>query len=100
MRSRESLSMHPLTPYGWSDRVAALYASASDGIPGAMPARVVRADRGVHVVALADDLASVRARFDDPPVTGDWAVVVADEFDDPWITHLLPRWSSLSRADP
>ena len=99
---KASLEVPSLIPYGWSDRVAALFTDVTDTVPDAEPGRVVRSDRGVHVIAVAGGLVSARAStdLDAPPVTGDWAAVVTDEFGDPWLAALLPRWSSLSRADP
>lgn len=102
---------HPLAAYGWSDRVAALFAAAADGTPGAVPGRVTRADRGSVLVATpsgpvrADPFGTTarRAGLDTVPVTGDWLAVTAGDggdAQDTAVVAVLPRWSTISRKDP
>lgn len=84
-------SLEALKPYGWNDRVSALFAGHLDS--GDYPARVVRVERiramvagpaGEHFVATTVPLA-----------VGDWVLVGGDGAGQP-----RPRWSSLARADP
>lgn len=94
-----------LGPFGWNARVAALAASATaDGEPG----RVVRVDRGASIVQLASATEPVAiatdqgARADIVPVVGDWVVVTTIDVASAelGIAEVLPRWSSITRADP
>ena len=93
-----------LTSYGWSDRVAALYAAVER--PGTTPGRVARADRGscLVVTEAGAERASVhgtlsrQAGLGQAPATGDWVAVVAQPH--PAVVALLPRWSAISRKDP
>jgi ribosome biogenesis GTPase len=79
-----------LRPYGWSDHWSALLA------PGRRPARVVRHDGQLVVVATPELRAvPVRAKADDL-VVGDW--VGLD--DDGAIADVLPRRSLLRRGAP
>ena len=96
-----------LTAYGWSDRVAALFAAVD--APGAVPGRVVRADRGSALVATAAGTvradpfgtAARRAGLDTVPVTGDWVAVAPPAGgDEAAVLAVLPRWSAVSRKDP
>jgi ribosome biogenesis GTPase len=82
-----------LSAYGWSERVATLFASeliASSARPG----RVTRVERGAVVVI--DGTGAERTFL---PVSaeavGDWVIV-----DGQRLVGLLPRWSSLDRQDP
>lgn len=78
--------MHALTPYGWSDRVAALAADAGSAAVG----RVVRVDAGRTLVA---DGSGVVAFPTTPGVTaGDWVTIANGTVD-----AILPRWSALVR---
>jgi len=89
------LSTHPLAPFGWSDRVAALFGDLSH-----VPARVVRVDRDRVLVVTAD---AESAAFADPlPAVGDWiAVEPSGHSDIPYrLVACVPRWSELSRLDP
>lgn len=100
---------HPLAAYGWSDRVAALY--AAEDRPGTFPGRVARADRGSVLVATptgtvrADPFGTTarRAGLDTVPVTGDWLALAAGDSGDTGgaaVVAVLPRWSAVSRKDP
>lgn len=100
---------HPLAAYGWSDRVAALFAAAADDVPGAVPGRVIRSDRGSVLVATPDGsvradpfgTAARQAALDTVPVTGDWVVVTGQDGDEAAaVVRVLPRWSAISRKDP
>jgi ribosome biogenesis GTPase / thiamine phosphate phosphatase len=86
---------HPLLPYGWSDRVAALL--ADDLAVGGEPARVVRVDRGWAQVEAAGGRRSVEldATDDTTIAAGDWVVL-----DDTGIASIATRWSALERRDP
>lgn len=82
-----------LVPYGWSDRVAALYFSQPGGNMGT-PARVSRVERSACVVvdaSGAERLLPMAA----PVAIGDWVVAGADR-----VEAVLARWSSLERQDP
>ena len=78
--------MHPLTPYGWSDRVGALAADAAPAEVG----RVVRVDAGRTLVACADGVLAYPTTPD--ATAGDWVTVA-----DGRVTGILPRWSALVR---
>jgi ribosome biogenesis GTPase len=81
-----------LVPFGWSDRVLALYTSCADG--EGSPARVTRVERSGCFVAGADG--EERLVHAEPlPAVGDW-VAVADGA----VLCVMPRWSALDRADP
>lgn len=86
---------HPLAPFGWSDRVAALFG----GEPH-LPARVVRVDRDRALVATVEGESSALA--DPLPAVGDWVgLVPSGRADVPWrIAVVAPRWCELSRLDP
>lgn len=96
---------HPLAPYGWSDRVAALFATVD--VDGAVPGRVTRVDRGSSMVATpagpvrADPfgVAARRAGLQEVPATGDWVAVVDEPGDGAHVVAVLPRWSAISRKD-
>ena len=88
-----------LRPYGWDDRVEALY--RTEASEHTEPARVVRVERGGSFIRsrrgehLADSGSSEAA-----PAVGDWVVA---SFSDPTavtVEAVLPRWSSLRRQDP
>jgi ribosome biogenesis GTPase len=89
-----------LTPYGWSDRWAALYADFRGSDPPSAPvapARVVRHDGSAVLAASAAGVRSlpVLATVDPPPVVGDWVVITDDA-----VVGTLPRMSLLRRRDP
>lgn len=97
---------HPLAAYGWSDRVAALFAAVD--ATGAVPGRVVRADRGSVLVALPDGILRAepfgttarQAGLRTAPVTGDWVAVTSGAGRETAVVAVLPRWSAISRQDP
>ena len=78
-------------PYGWDERVAALYASvaSSEHVPG----RVGRVDRDRCTVRTVDG--TVRAAALVLPVTGDWVALRLRPA--PAVDVVLPRWSALDR---
>jgi ribosome biogenesis GTPase / thiamine phosphate phosphatase len=81
-----------LVPFGWSDRVLALYTSCADG--ECTPARVTRVERsGCFAVGPDGEERLLRAQL--LPAVGDWVAVAAGA-----VLHVLPRWSALNRADP
>jgi ribosome biogenesis GTPase len=93
---------------GWSDRWAAQFEPFSGS--GLDPGRVVRADRGSVLVALADAvaraqpsrrlLAGARGAADLPAV-GDWVALMDEHnLDMPLIEAILPRAGAITRADP
>jgi ribosome biogenesis GTPase / thiamine phosphate phosphatase len=97
-----------LVPYGWDDRVAALWA----GVPAdAVPGRVISAARGRLFVRTADGtvLATANAAGwadDDEPVvptTGDWVGLSPDPAGGGdglrTVLGVLPRWSQIARVD-
>jgi ribosome biogenesis GTPase len=83
-----------LARYGWSDRVAALVASADPAASsegrGAEPARVVRVDRDRCQVVTPSGERTVTA--DRLPAVGDWVLL-----DDDRVAVVLERWSALQR---
>lgn len=88
---------HRLAAYGWNDRWAALFASASEDRLEAVPGRVVQHD-GVALLTVFDDVprhVPTPRDLDPLPVVGDW-LVVADE----QVVEVLPRTSLLRRRDP
>lgn len=98
-----SLTFDVLVPYGWSDRVLALYVSCTDAVQDhggggpsepLSPARVVRVTRS-SCVAVFPDGAERRLRGEPLPAVGDWIAAEAD-----WVRAVLPRWSALTRGDP
>ena len=84
-----------LAPYGFSERVQALWNETTDKTATfARPARVVRVDGATCRVACDDgEERSCRARTQ--LAVGDWVAVDGDV-----IEGVLPRWSALTRADP
>jgi ribosome biogenesis GTPase len=95
-----------LLPFGWDDRVAALFAGLA--MPGAVPGRVTRVDRGSSLVITAGGTvraspygpAAKQAGLDGVPATGDWVAVAPDQGDEHGIVAILPRRSAISRKDP
>ena len=85
----DDLRLHaPLAPYGWDDRVAALFDADAGG--AGEPARVTTVHRGECDVVTRTG----RRRVTSPPgvATGDWVVVT-----DHQIELVLPRRSALTR---
>lgn len=98
---------HPLTPWGWSDRVAELAAAVTGGPEAGEVGRLFRVERGMDMVRLADrDVRPSRAHLlyrqadhPRPPATGDWVVVTEDD-GEPVITTLLDPFTVITRRDP
>jgi ribosome biogenesis GTPase / thiamine phosphate phosphatase len=86
------LTTDALVPFGWSDRVLALYTSCADA--ACTPARVTRVERS-GCFAIGPDGEERLLRAELLPAVGDW-IAVADGA----VRHVLPRWSALQRADP
>lgn len=94
-----------LVSLGWSERWEALFAPY--GAEGLVPARVIRADRGMPLVATACGavraMPAVRLRKasadGDMPAAGDWVALDADEgHETPLIEAVLERSSAFVRA--
>ncbi|QYG91233.1 ribosome small subunit-dependent GTPase A [Iamia sp. SCSIO 61187] len=86
-----------LPALGWSDRWAALAATAAEDLRApSTPGRVIRHDGALVTVATADELVAVPvlASIDPAPVVGDW-VLVADGA----VRATLERLSLLRRRD-
>ncbi|MGW5378565.1 ribosome small subunit-dependent GTPase A [Nocardia sp. NPDC003999] len=85
-----------LVPYGWTEAVAAQYASMIE--EDCVPARVIRMDRSECDVATPDGLARARCPRPDSEVsglcTGDWVAVDATSA----VRRLLPRRSAIMRS--
>jgi ribosome biogenesis GTPase / thiamine phosphate phosphatase len=80
-----------LLAFGWNDRWAALLGDLE--LPGAVPARVVRRDRGWVTAATPDGVQSVEiAGQTTEIVTGDWVALV-----DGRVATILPRKGVLRR---
>jgi ribosome biogenesis GTPase len=85
------LSFEGLHPFGWCERVAALFEpSLHDGFE---PARVIGVERGFIRVATTDD--DERMLPGVGPVVGDWVALDGQQ-----VVDTMPRWSSLERLDP
>jgi ribosome biogenesis GTPase / thiamine phosphate phosphatase len=81
-----------LVPFGWSGRVQALWNELGD--PTLLAGRVVRVERRRCRVACAQgEERMVVPRV--PVGVGDWVAI-----DGAAVTHLLPRWSAVTRLDP
>jgi ribosome biogenesis GTPase len=82
-----------LSAYGWSERVATLFASEVAS-SSARPGRVTRVERGAVVVI---DATGAEQPFSptSAEAVGDWVVV-----DGQRLVGVLARWSSLDRQDP
>ncbi len=97
-----------LVPYGWDDRVAALYASTDPDPDPARhaPGRVVRIDYDRCIVTTGND-SPLQATAWPLPTTGDWVrLYFVDDGPEgistgapPNVDHVLPRWSALARED-
>jgi ribosome biogenesis GTPase len=93
-----------LVPYGWDDRVAALYASTDPDPDFAVhvPGRVVRIDYDRCLVATPTGGPPVAATAWPLPATGDWVRLRFTEDGSgapPTVDEVLPRWSALARED-
>ena len=92
---------HPLTPYGWSDRVAALTHDFTQ------PGRVVRVEYGSgQVMTVAGErtawwtgTTSRQAGVEESPAVGDWVDVVEEGDGSFAVGGLAERWSTLRRGD-
>ncbi len=92
-----------LVPYGWDERVAALWSEVAGP---AVPGRVTTAARGRVFVRTADDLVLATANpagwaeGDEAvvPTTGDW-VGVSPDGGLRTVLAVLPRWSRIARVD-
>ncbi|MGH8982245.1 MAG: ribosome small subunit-dependent GTPase A [Acidimicrobiales bacterium] len=82
----------PLVPYGWSDRVLALWRDIE--APGLRPARIARVDRGSCVV-VTDEGRETRMGIAEPVAVGDWVATRGSV-----ICAIVPRWSAIERQDP
>ncbi len=86
-----------LAALGWSDRWAALAATAAEELRApSMPGRVIRHDGALVTVATADGLEAVPvlASIEPPPVVGDWVLVAEGA-----VRATLDRSSLLRRRD-
>lgn len=85
-------SFAALVPYGFSERVQALWNECER--PLARPGRVLRVDGATCRVACHDGVERMcRARA--PVAVGDWVTVDGDV-----VEEVLPRWSAVTREDP
>lgn len=97
-----------LAALGYSDRERALFASLAES--GMQPARVVRVDRGLPLVASADGIeraepATHLVKTNDAAmsraVVGDWVALARPEGHEmPIIEAILPRHGAFTRQDP
>lgn len=81
-----------LGPFGWTDRVLALFNEVADST--VEPARVVRVERSACVSVFADG-AEKLLHAPVLPAVGDWIAARGEV-----VAATLPRWSQLTRADP
>jgi ribosome biogenesis GTPase len=91
-----------LVPYGWDDRVAALYASTDPDPAVHVPGRVIRIDYDRALVATGADSGPVQATAWPLPATGDWVRLrLTDDGSNtpPAVDEVLRRWSALTRED-
>ncbi|MFJ9679183.1 ribosome small subunit-dependent GTPase A [Streptomyces sp. NPDC101194] len=92
---------HPLSPYGWDDDWAAVFAPYAE--QGLLPGRVVRVDRGQCDVVTAHGTLRADTAFVVPrdPMrivcTGDWVAVDPDG-DPRFVRTLLPRRTAFVRS--
>ena len=86
----------PLRCVGWDDRVAALFAAVAG--EGRQPARVVRVERSVSIVATADGERPARSAV--LPAVGDWVAVTTGPANEVTVEAVVERWSALARRDP
>ena len=86
---------HALVPYGWDDRVAALFSYEAN--PDAIAGRVIRVDRD-RVTVITDSDESRFARGDPLPSIGDWVGLSEGGPDgDLFVRSVLTRRSVLGR---
>ncbi|MFC1443298.1 ribosome small subunit-dependent GTPase A [Streptacidiphilus sp. N1-10] len=103
--STPSDTAHPLARYGWDELCAEQFRGHAEA--GLLPGRVVRVDRGLCEVVVADGGEAVPLRADIAPVavhdplhyvcTGDWAAV-GPAASGPAVRALLPRRTSVVRS--
>jgi ribosome biogenesis GTPase / thiamine phosphate phosphatase len=87
-----------LADVGWDDEWAAVFAALAP--PGALAARVARADRGACTVLAPGNLRVTSGRR--PVATGDWVIVGPGPLPDdlPTVIDVLPRRSAFVRERP
>ncbi len=103
----DGVDPHPLTQFGWNDRVAALVADeqlVGDEAEERRPGRVVRVDRGIALVQVADrsdplPVPTMLAPKADVFAVGDWILVPLAGLPETGPLTILPRWSAISRLD-
>lgn len=86
-----------LLPYGWGDRWAALFASATEELPSARPGRVARHDGVGLLVATGGEVPEavpIPSTEGSSVVVGDWVVLGDDG-----VVGVLDRTSLLRRQD-
>jgi ribosome biogenesis GTPase len=92
--SASPAASHPLAPFGWNDRVVALFNDLDQ--PATEPARVVRVEFSRCAVVSASS--GGEERFATAPVlpaVGDWVALQDDT-----VAAVVPQWSALTRLDP
>ncbi len=97
---------HPLTGHGWDEHWAAEFSRHTG--TGLLPGRVVRVDRGLCAVVVADGETTTELRADFADVsspdpmrfvcTGDWVAVDPHAHPRPAVRVLLPRRTALVRS--
>ncbi|MDH3259589.1 MAG: ribosome small subunit-dependent GTPase A [Acidimicrobiia bacterium] len=91
-----------LLAYGWNERVAALFTTFPNRIPG----RVVRVDRMRYLVATPHGQTDAfKGPHDEgsetgTPATGDWVALAAGSDQRASVAAILPRHSVIKRLDP
>lgn len=83
---------HVLARYCWSDAVAERFERLN--LPGTVPGRVVRSDRGGAVVATGHGDAENHRWSGTAPVTGDWVAVAGDS-----IVAIAERSTAITRGN-
>lgn len=89
---------HPLTSWGWTDRVASLWQAEAQ--PDWEPGRLVRAERDVCRVqtAAGEVLADRAPQKQAQPVVGDWvALKHGESYRGVFVAHVLPRHGVFAR---
>ena len=104
-RPAQPLDPRPLDAYGWTSELDQLFRPMAEA--GLVPGRIVRVDRGVCDVAVADGDTAVTVRADTGPVThhdplhwactGDWAAVSTGAAGT-CVQALLPRRTAVVRS--
>ncbi|MFF9351164.1 ribosome small subunit-dependent GTPase A [Streptomyces sp. NPDC014734] len=98
---QDTSASHPLSPYGWDDDWAAVFAPHAER--GLLPGRVVRVDRGQCDIVTPHGTVRADTAFVVPrdPMrivcTGDWAAVDPDG-DPRFVRTLLPRRTAFVRS--